>query len=109
MVVAVIAVAMMQATVNQIIDVIAMRNGRVAAAVVITHARDRPARCRVLVANCDDMLVIMSIVRVVQMPVVQIIDVPVMQNARVAAVLTMRVCVIVMGVVAHHSLLFSIN
>jgi hypothetical protein len=63
-IVTVIAVAMMQAAVNQIIDVIAVRNRRVAATVVIADARDRLTSRRVLVADGDNMLVVVAVVRV---------------------------------------------
>jgi hypothetical protein len=59
-----IAMAMMQTAIDQIINVIAVGYGRMAATIVIAGACNQLTNRRVLVADGDDMLVVVAIVRV---------------------------------------------
>ena len=81
MIVAMVAVGVVETAVYQIIYMIAMRYGRMAAAVMVTSARNRGAVGRVRLRNGDYMLIIMPFMWVMQMAVVQIIDVALMLNA----------------------------
>ncbi|SAL54611.1 hypothetical protein AWB64_06017 [Caballeronia sordidicola] len=103
-VVAVIAVRMMQVTVDKIVHMIAVRHGVVSA----TRAMHVPGlmatalvigRAAIEIGGVDFQLVFIDMVavRVMQVAVVQVVDMALMANRRVAAAGTMLV--IVMGVV----------
>jgi hypothetical protein len=96
MIVAVIAVRMVQPSVHQEVDMIAMRHGFVSAvpAMLVRAAGLRGAVHRVCRADRDDMLVDMVTVHVVQMAIMQIIDMTVMANRRMPTARAMRVDVI---------------
>jgi hypothetical protein len=106
-VVAVVAVGVVEAALVEVVEVVAVRHPLVAAAVVLAVAGDRGAPGRVGGAHFQDVLVVMAVVRRVQVAVVEVIDVPVMADAGVAAVLAVDVAVRVVGLVAHHLLLTS--
>jgi hypothetical protein len=84
MIVAVIAVRMVQSSVHQEVDMITMRHGFMSAvpAMLVRAAGLRGAVHRVCRADRDDMLVDMVTVHVVQMAIMQIIDMTVMANRR---------------------------
>jgi len=92
-IIAMVAVRMMQVAVYQIIDVIAMRN-RLMPATRTMHvvggmsaaAMVRGANLRIGLGYGDDVLVHVIAVRMMQMAVVQIIHVTVMDDCRVSAV-----------------------
>jgi hypothetical protein len=96
MIVAVIAVRMVQPSVHQVVDMITMRHGFVSAvpAMLVRAAGLRGAVHRVCRADRDDMLVDMITVHVVQMAIMQIIDMTVMANRRMPTARAMRVDVI---------------
>ena len=85
MIVAVIAVRMMQPPVDQEVDVIAVRDRVVATVLAVVVARiaiDRiGVTVRMLGVDRDRMLVDVVLMRVVQMPVVDVIDVIVVTTA----------------------------
>jgi hypothetical protein len=92
MVITMIAVRMMQVTVHQIIRVVAVRHGFVAAAYAVDMARFvaaavvlRGTRVGVRGVDGQHMFVDMIAVRMMQVPVVQIIRVPIMFHRRMAA------------------------
>lgn len=92
MIVAVIAVRMVQVAVHQVIDMIAVRNCLVAAAgavpvafFVMAAVMTRRATGRVRAADCQGMLLDAAGSHVVQMPVVQVIDVAFVPDRRVTA------------------------
>ncbi len=115
MIVAVIAVRMMQMPIDQIVDVIAMRNRLVSATGTMhmtrrmTRARVlRRAGIRVLRRDVDRVLVHVSGMHVVQVPIVQIVHVIAVLHGGVPAPGTMLMGVIgVMGqfAVGHCALL----
>jgi len=93
MVITMVAMRVMQVTVYQIINVIAMRDGFVPAARAVDviggvcAARVlRGANLRVGGGNGDDVLVHVVAMRMVQMPVVQIINMAVVAHRGMAAV-----------------------
>ncbi|WP_199272356.1 hypothetical protein [Paraburkholderia acidisoli] len=101
MVVAVVAVRMVQMPVDEIIDVIAMRHGFVPAARSVhmpglMAARAVSTGIGVLVANLDLVLIDVVAMRVMQMTVMQIVDVITMLDGRMAA--SRAVLVVMMGV-----------
>jgi hypothetical protein len=95
-VVAMVAVWMMQASADQVIDVIAMGHRFVPAGrtMPVRAARLRRALHGVGGIDRDRVLVDVIFVHVVQVPVVQVIDVAGMAHRRVAAVGTMLVRVV---------------
>ncbi len=90
MVIAVIAMTVVQPPIDQIIDVIAVRNQRMPATVVPAPARNRRAPIGILGAHGDHVLIVVSFVRVVQMPIVKIVDVSIVENAQMPAMLTVH-------------------
>lgn len=107
-VIAVIAVLVMKATVDEIIGVVIMRNCFVTAAravnvslVVADMIDERVAAGRIGCAHLDHMLIDMIAMRMVEMSVVQVIDMVTVLDSQVAAVGAMlMVMVIVMGQIA---------
>lgn len=107
-VVAVIAVGMVQVTVDQVVDVIAVWHWLVAtpgSVFVLEPMLDgsalRRAAVRMLLIDGDSMLVDMIIVRVVQVPVVEIVGVSIVADGEMAAARSVLVIVVwVDGVIA---------
>ena len=97
MIVAVIAMVVMQMAADQIIDMIAVRNRLVTAiravpmlAVVFVAAVIRRAAIRIAITYADPMLFHPIAADVMQMPVVQIIGVAVVPHCRVSAIRAMH-------------------
>ncbi len=93
-VVAMIAVGMVQATIDEVVDVIAVRDRLVTAAgsMHVPVAPDfRRAARRIALAHFDDMLVDTSIMWVQEMSVLQVIDVVAMADGDVPAAWAMLV------------------
>ena len=115
-IVAMIAMRMVQAAIDQIIDVIAMGH-RLMAAIRPMHMAGIMALAglavvaavRVLGADLDDMLIDMIAMRVMEVPIVKIIHMVAMADGGMAAILTvlMRVIVVDAAVVAHGSSFIS--
>jgi hypothetical protein len=105
-VVAMVAVGMMQVPVHQIIDMVAMGDRLVAAArgMLVSAPQVRRAAGRIGRVDCDDMLVDVIAVHVVQMAVMQIVHMAVMADCGVAAVraVLMRVARMVLLVASGH-------
>ena len=107
-IVAVVAVRMMQVAVHEIIDVIAVRDRFVAATGAVdmrgvVAGAGRGVAVGIRGADFDDVLIDMPRVRMMQMPVVQVIDVPVVLHRSVAAVGAVLVVVVGMNVAGAHS------
>lgn len=103
MIVAVVAVRVMQMATDAVIDVVAMRDRLVAAAgtvhmtlLVAAAAVVRGAAVRVVARDLDYVLVDMALMRMVKVPVVQIVDVAGMAYRGVAASRAMLVFVVAM-------------
>jgi hypothetical protein len=102
-IVAVVAMRVVQTTVDQEIDVVAMGHLRVAAVVVLAGALHRGAMGRVGGVDLQHMLIVVAVVGRVQVAVVEVVHVAVVADARVAAVVAVDVPVLVVDVVAHLS------
>ena len=93
MVVAVVAVLVMQAAVDDVVDVIAVAG------------IDRMAAVRVGFIDAQGVLVVVAVVFMVQVAVVQIIDVAFVFDGSVAAVCAVNVVMMFVGFTGHFSLL----
>ena len=88
MVVAVTIVRVVQAAVDQVVDVVAVRHGVVAAALAVEVTAtvvSSVAAVRVQLVDGKPVLVYVVAVRVVQVAVVEEVDVPVVDDLRMAA------------------------
>jgi hypothetical protein len=108
-IVAVVSVRVVQVAFDEIVGVVAVRDGVVAAVRAVAVARLMPltavlgcARVRMARVDGDVVLVDVPLVRVVEMAVVQVVDVPFVQHCRVPAVGAMHMLVVGMGVVIAH-------
>ncbi len=97
---------MMQVSVHEVIDVVAMRHSFVATvgamnvvSVVLSRVIWR-AGIRVLVADRDHMLIDVIAVRMMQVPIVQVVHVAVVFDRRVPTALAVLVFVVVAGMEA---------
>lgn len=105
MIVAVVAMRVVQAAIDEVIDMVAMRHGFMSAAGAVDVARfvsaailTRRAAIRVGLANRDDVLVHMVAMRVMQVAVMQVVHVvPVAHGGMPAARSVFVVVVRVMG------------
>lgn len=109
MVVTVIAVGVMQVTVDDVVDMVAMRDGLVAASravdvidVVSRAAMPRGAPIGIRFGNFERVLVAMSLVRMMQSTIMKIIDVIVVDDRRMAAVGSMNMRMIDDGFTGRH-------
>jgi len=102
-IVAVVAVRVMQPAVDQVIVMIAVRDLRVAAAFVTAAALDRLAGVGVRRRDADRVLVVVPVVRVMQVPVVEEIDVALVLDFRVAAFLAVDMVVVIVNVMSHRN------
>jgi hypothetical protein len=76
-----VAMHMMQATIHQIIHMIAMRDLlMLAACMTATRAAHLLAFLRILGADSNHVLIIVIAMRVMQVPFMQVIEMPFMQN-----------------------------
>lgn len=104
MVVAMIAVRVVQVPVNEVVDVVAMRDSLVATIGtmhmigVVLGLVIGGADVRILITDSDHVLVHMLFVGMMQMPVMQIVDVPIVLDRSMAAILAVLVVVVVAGV-----------
>jgi hypothetical protein len=107
-VVAVVAVRVVEVALDQVVDVVAVRDrlvpaartvdvpGLVRAAVVVGRAA-----CRKLAGDLEDVLVDVRLVRAVQVPAVQVVDVVAVLHGRVAAAGAVDVAVLAMLLAGH--------
>ena len=103
-----VAVLMMQAAVDDVVDVITVRYGFMAATFAVNVAVagvNRMAAVRIGFIDTQSMLVVVAVVLMVQVPVVQIIDVAFMFDGSVAAVCAVNVVMMFVGFTGHFSLL----
>lgn len=105
-IVAVVAVAMMQFAIAEIVKVIAMRHLFMALSLVITCAGNRRAGRGIRAAYRDSVFVIVVPMKKMEMTIVQVINVPLVRNGQVAALLAMNMCMFTaMGSVLHNRVL----
>ncbi len=107
MVVAVVAVRMVQASIDEVVGVVAVRDWVMSTArpVNMTAVVTRGGVgviCGVIGVNGENMLIDVALVRVVQMAVVEVVDVPVVLNGGVPAVWSVDVGVIGVDVMLGH-------
>ena len=106
-IVAVVAVNVVQMPIYEVVDVIAVRDGGVAASGpvdvvrIVAGAAVRGAVFGILGRYRDRVLIVMILVRAVQMAVVQVADVVLVLDGHVTAVRPVRVGVIFMDFVCH--------
>jgi len=101
MIIAMVAMAMVQPAINQVIEVIAVRHERMAAPLVTALAGDRRAGIGVCLAHGNHMLVIMPCMRMVEMTIMQKIDMPLVHDPDVTAVFAMHMRVRLVNRVRH--------
>ena len=103
-----VSVLVMQTAVDDVVDVITVRYGFVAATFTVNVAVagvNRMAAVRVGFIDAQGVLVVVAVVFMVQMTVVQIIDVAFVFDGSVAAVCAVNVVMMFVGFTGHFSLL----
>jgi hypothetical protein len=85
MIIAVVAMTMVQPAIDQVVVMVPVGHQFMAAALMIARAGHRSARGGIHLRNSNHMLIIMAVMGVVQMAIVQKIDVAFMLDAGVAA------------------------
>ena len=111
MVIAMIAVLVMQTAVDQIIDMVTMRNGLMTATFPMNMARtgiERDAGIGVGFIYRQGVFVVMAVVLVVQMAVVQIVDMAVMFDGGMTAAAAVNMGVVVMNSAVCHDASFDL-
>jgi hypothetical protein len=104
-IVAVVAMRVMQAPIDQVVDVIAVRDGEVSAIVAmnVTGVLDRRRMAiRVHIAHVDPVLRDRAILALmVEMPIVEVVDMAVVLHRNVTAVFPVLMRMVRMDVVSH--------
>ena len=111
MVIAMIAVLVMQTAVDQIIDMVTMRNGLMTATFPMNMARtgiERDAGIGVGFIYRQGVFVVMAVVLVVQMAVVQVVDMAVMFDGGMTAAAAVNMGVVVMNRAVCHDASFDL-
>jgi hypothetical protein len=108
-IIAVIAVTVMQLAITEIIQVVSMWNLLVSLGLVVTIARHGRARRGIRAGDCNNMVVVMIALWGVQMTIVQIIDVPLVPDRKVTTLLAMDMLMAGTGGLLHCSVLFPIK
>jgi hypothetical protein len=106
MIIAVVAVRVVQPAVNEIVDMIAMRNLFMSAVWTVRVRAVNPRRALHGICRTDryDMFVHMPLVHVVEMTIMKIVDMAIMPNRGVSAVWAMAMRVVLMvllGAIDH--------
>lgn len=111
MIVAVVAVNVMQMPVHQVVDVVTMRNRFVTASWAVDVPRfvsvaAMPGRTGIWIhiGYGDEVLIDVTVVRVVEVPVVQVADVALMNDGHVTAVRTVNMLVAIVDCAIGHRL-----
>lgn len=102
MIITVVAMHMVQPTVDQVVEMVAMgHDGMAAAMMAATGTSDRLAHDGIGRADFNHVLIVMIGVRVMQVTIVQIVDVVAVLDLQVATVGMMLVAVILVGFALH--------
>jgi len=101
MIVAMIAMTVMQPAIDEKIGVVAVRHHLVSAIYVLTVATDGNANRRIFIADRDYAFVIVPCVRRMQMSIVQIIQVIAVLHCQMTAVRAMSMCVFSVSCMRH--------
>ena len=105
-IVAVVAVTMMQFAIAEIVKVIAMWHLFVALGLVITGAGTGSTGRGIRTANRDYVFIVVIAMEKMQMSIVQVIKMPLVQNSQMSALLAMNMRVFTaMGSVLHNCVL----
>ena len=102
MVIAMIAMRMMELTLIEVIDVVAMRDCLVSTILMPTCASNWSAVSGILSTYSNDVLIIVTLMRRMQMSLMKIIDVSIVLESRVTAVLMMDMWVLWMNSMVCH-------
>ena len=111
MVITMIAVLVMQTAVDQIIDMVAVRNGLMTATFPMNMARTgikRNAGIRVGFIYRQGVFVVMAVVLVMQMAVVQVVDMAIMFDGGMTAAAAVNMGVVVMNSAVCHDASFDL-
>jgi hypothetical protein len=108
MIVTVIAVTMVQLPLEEVINVIAVRNCLMPTIVVSAGTIDSVAFRRVLTAHFNDMLIIMPIMSCMQVSMMDVIDMPTVLNSGMTAMLTVNMCMVRVCRMVHMSVLLYV-
>ncbi len=116
MVIAVTVVGVVQMALDQVVDVVTVRDRRVSTALgvhvplLVARAAVRRGACgRVVRTDLDFALIHMPVVRVMKMPIVEVVHVVAVTDGDMPAVGTVNVIVAGMGVMAHGYFLFLVG
>jgi hypothetical protein len=108
-VVAVVAVWVVQVTIHQIVGVVAVRDGLVATPLAVDVVRVVAAAVmvgragsRVAVRDLDDVLIDMVTMGMVQVPIMQVVDVPIVLDGLMAAPWSVNVVVRFVDIASRH-------
>ena len=107
MVIAVIAMGMVQGSLIEIILMISMGNERVSAALMSARTRDRSARHGIVGIHFKHMLIVMPLVRRMEVTIVQVIDMTIMGKRRMPTMLSMHMGVLLVCCMAHNNVPFK--
>ena len=111
-VVAVVAVLVVQAAVDDVVDMVTVRHGFVAAACAVDVAAaggDGVAAVGVGIVYFEDVLVVVAVVFVVQVAVVQVVDVIAVADGGVAAARAVDMVVVFVGLTVAHGVSFLLR
>jgi hypothetical protein len=100
-VITVVAVPMMQASVHQVVHMVAMGNHLMPTTFVSTQTGNRLAGIGIGGTHFNNVFIVMIFVGVVQMSIVQKIRMSVVLNSGVSTMLIVDMCVVRVYVVAH--------
>ncbi len=106
MIITVITVAMVQTPVDQVVQVIAVGNQGMPAAIVAALAGYGSAAVGIGGAHCDNMLIVVAFVWMMQMAVVQVIHMLLVLNAQMATMFAVEVGMVGMNLMAHGRFLY---
>jgi hypothetical protein len=104
-----IAMTMMKLPLKEVIDMITMRNGRMAAISMPTGTINLITLSGILTTYFDDMLIVMSVMTRMKMSIMKIIDMPTMLDSNMTAVFSMYMRVVRVYCMVQHfySFLFA--
>jgi hypothetical protein len=105
MVIAVVAVAVVQLASAEVINMVAVRNLLMPLGLVVTITGYGRASRRVYIADRDGVFIIVIAVKRVQMTVVQVISMTFMSDGQMAALLAMDMCMVSVSRMLHNSFL----
>ena len=97
-----IAMAMMELTLIEVIDMVAMRDCLMSTLLMPTCASDSRTVSGILATYSNDVLIVVTLMRRMQMSLMKIIDVSIVLDSRVTAVVIMDMWVLWMNSMVCH-------